>query len=177
MGKRSAVCLKGPSLIEIENLPPPAIRRKMSTPFDSAALTLLSLKQEQTSPGSAESSVTGLGSRGSSSHLKSIMSSESRSRSPSMCSSVTDDERSVAKDELSESYMNFPQSGHSLVRMALVRPKLHPDSLKKKIPVKTPVSFPRWVMPPRGRPLPAPPRLPRGIVVAADTRIKKTAWN
>jgi hypothetical protein len=171
MGKRSAVCLKGPSLIEIENLLPPSIRRKMSTPFDTAALTLLSLKQEQTSPGSAESSVTGLGSTGSS-HRKSIMSSESRSRSPSMCSSVTDDERSVLKDELSESFIKFPQSGHSLVRMALVCPKLHADSSKKKICPKTPVSFPNWITPAKGRPLPAPPRLPRGIVSAAELRVK-----
>jgi hypothetical protein len=168
--------LKGPSLIEIENLPPPSIRRKMSTPFDSAALTLLSLKQEHKSPGSAESSVTGLGSK-ESSHHQSIMSSESRSRSHSMCSSVTDDERSEVKDELSVSSISVPQSGHALIRMALMRPKLHPESSKNKISAKTPVSFPQWVMPSKGRPLRAPPRLPRGIVVAAESRVKVSTWN
>lgn len=171
MGKRTSNSLDNPSLIETNC--PPLSRRKMSlTSCSSAALTLLALKQESRQPSSCASSQDGRGSMECDSVQSKNLLSDDCTRTQSMCSSVTDDDGSISEDELATSlnYSRFDtaKSGHSLIRMALVRPQIRVVSCKNKVALPTP-SFTSWKVPPEGRPLPAPGRFPRGFIISSES--------
>lgn len=166
MGKRGANCLDDPSLIEIKHLT--SCRRTMSvTSCSSAAMTLLALKQESPTARSSTASDAGNGT----SLQTSLASHDDTPRSSSMCSSVTDDDGSTMGDESTSCFgdscsIESPRSGHALIRMALVRPKLRLVSFYPN--VSPTLSIPSWKVPPEGRPLSRPGRLPSGLVFASE---------
>lgn len=178
MGKRGANCLDNPSLIEIKHLT--SCRRTMSvSSCSSAAMTLLALKQESPSPKSSDASAFAYGS-GESTFLRSNVTTaaDDSQRSFSMCSSVTDDDGSMLEDEGTScsgdgSSVDSPRSGHALIRMALVRPKLRLVSFYPN--VSPTLSIPSWKVPPEGRPLPSPGRLPCGLVIASEASLMTKA--
>jgi hypothetical protein len=165
MGKRCSNCIEDPLLIQVNDRQ--SSRRKMSlSSCSNAALTLLALKQESTPSNSPASSVTGYGSS-SCSIQSNLTSSDDRRPSLSICSSVTDDDGSITDDELGTSNSSkSATSGYELIRMALVRPKLRIVSVADKV-VPT-LNIPTWTIPPVGRPLPAPGRFPRGLVIPSE---------
>ena len=170
MGKRGANCLDDPSLIEVNNLT--SCHRTMSiTSCSSAALTLLALKQESPSPSSSATSVFAYGS-GESSFLRSnVATPDDSQRGFSMCSSVTDDDGSSCSGDGSS--VESPRSGHELIGMALVRPKLRLVSFHS---IASPsLSIPSWKVPPEGRPLPPPGRLPKGLIIESGASLMSKA--
>ena len=166
MGKRGANCLDDPSLIEIKHQT--SCRRTMSvTSCSSAAMTLLALKQESPTPRSFATSEAGHAT-----FPRLNLATPDDGQRSSMCSSVTDDDGSTMGDENTSCYgdtssIDSPRSGHSLIRMALVRPKLRLVSFYTD--VSPTLSIPSWKIPPEGRPLAPPGRLPRGIVIASNS--------
>ena len=169
MGKRSADCLGNPSLIEVTHMTSSCHRTTSITSCSSAAMTLLALKQESPSSSLSPSSDDGHGSLEST-----FLQTKYGQRSPSMCSSVSDDDGSTVEDEGTTGTtccgdtisVDSPRSGHELLRMALVRPKLRLVSFCTN--VSPALSIPTWKVPPEGRPLPPPGRLPSGLVIAPE---------
>ena len=147
-------------------------RKRLASTQNFAALTLLALKQE---PLSAISSAFGCDKDEPLDRCDSVT-FDQRQRSHSSCSSVTDDEvESSCNHRVLGPTATPPRrfasvlpsgSHHPLLKMALTRPNLR---LMDKAPsaqfVATHISMPL----PEGRPLQAPPRLPRGIVFAPRT--------
>ena len=176
MGKRGANCMSNPSLIEYKRLT--SCHRRMSeSSCSSAAMTLLALKQE--SPTARSSATSGV--RHGTYLQSNLATPHGGHRSPSMCSSVTDDDGSTMGDESTSCFgdtcsIESPRSGHALIRMALVRPKFRLVSFHSN--VSPTLSIPSWKVPPEGRPLPPPGRLPRSVVIVSESSLMtKSNWS
>lgn len=166
MGKRSINAMNLPALFDPVQHGLIAKRSRLPSTQNSAALTLLALKQE---PLIAISSVWG---KDEQLNRCDSVTFDRRQRSPSLCSSVTDDELESGSIQgvpgsttTSRRFTSvLPSGSHPLLKMALTRPNL---CLVDKASSAQFLTSPSSITLPEGRPLQAPPRLPTGIVFAS----------
>jgi len=176
---------KSPALIEPDQAGMGLTKRRRlsSVSNKSAALTLLALKCGDTSPAT---SATNDGRSDDTGHLRdSVAFRRDRANSDSICSSVTHGEDT--DDDLSQDSARpcggspkkrtfAKRESHPLMKMALTRPTLLLIAAKAtttasttttitKKSVKEP-EFAQIRLPPEGRPMPPPPKLPNRILPA-----------